>query len=224
MRFICLHGHFYQPPRENPWTGEVEPQSSAVPYHDWNQRIAAECYRPNARALLADPGGRVLRVINNYEHISFNFGPTLLVWLERNEPDTYQRIIATDAETVQRFSGHGAAIAQCYNHIIMPLANPRDKRTQVIWGIRDFEHRFRRRPEGMWLPETAADLATLDIMAEQGIKFTILAPHQGRASDSPTPDPRPLTPLLTPRAAVRRTPSSRAETPSPSACPCDTLR
>ena len=183
-RFICLHGHFYQPPRENPWTDEIELQPSATPYHDWNQRITAECYRPNSRALVADREGRVLRVVNNYGHISFNFGPTLLAWLERSEPETYRRIIETDAETVRRFSGHGAAVAQCYNHIIMPLANLRDKRTQVIWGVRDFEHRFQRRPEGMWLPETAADLETLDLMAEQGIRFTILAPHQGRTADN----------------------------------------
>jgi alpha-amylase/alpha-mannosidase (GH57 family) len=180
VRFICIHGHFYQPPRENPWTGEIELQPSAAPFHDWNQRVSAESYLPNTRVLIPDPGGRVVRLLNNYSHISYNFGPTLLAWLEQAEPETYQAIIRSDIEARPRFSGHGPAIAQCYNHIIMPLANSRDKRTQVIWGLRDFEHRFQRKPEGMWLPETAVDIETLDIMAELGIRFTILAPHQVR--------------------------------------------
>jgi alpha-amylase/alpha-mannosidase (GH57 family) len=192
MRFVCIHGHFYQPPRENPWTGEIELQPSAAPFHDWNQRVSAECYLPNTRVLIPDPGGRVVRLLNNYAHISFNFGPTLLAWLEQAEPETYQTILQSDVEARTRFSGHGPAIAQCYNHIIMPLANSRDKRTQVVWGLRDFEHRYGRKPEGMWLPETAVDLETLDIMAELGIKFTILAPHQVRPANSS--DPRPLTP------------------------------
>ena len=209
VRCVCLHGHFYQPSRENPWTGETELEPSAAPYHDWNQRVSAECYTPNARALLPDSGGRILRLVNNYAHISFNFGPTLLVWLEANEPETYQTIIATDAESLRRYSGHGAAIAQCYNHIIMPLANSRDKRTQVVWGIRDFEFRFKRRPEGMWLPETAVDLETLDIMSELGIKFTILAPHQLRLAGSLNPDPRPLALLDTRSPCLVRLPSGR---------------
>ena len=192
MRFLCIHGHFYQPPRENPWTGEIEPQPSAAPFHDWNQRVSAECYLPNLRVLIPDPGGRLVRLLNNYQHISFNFGPTLLAWLEQSEPETYQAIIRSDIDARTRFSGHGPAIAQSYNHIIMPLANSRDKRTQVIWGLRDFEYRYQRKPEGMWLPETAVDLETLDIMAELGVKFTILAPHQVRPPGSPTPslDPR----------------------------------
>jgi alpha-amylase/alpha-mannosidase (GH57 family) len=187
VRFICIHGHFYQPPRENPWTGEIELQPSAAPFHDWNQRVSAECYLPNTRVLIPDPNGRVERRLSNYQHISFDFGPTLLAWLERAEPETYQAIIQSDAEARTRFSGHGPAIAQCYNHVIMPLANSRDKRTQVTWGLRDFEHRFGRKPEGMWLPETAVDLETLDIMAELGIKFTILAPHQATSDQL---DPR----------------------------------
>jgi alpha-amylase/alpha-mannosidase (GH57 family) len=179
-RFICIHGHFYQPPRENPWTGEIARQEDAYPYHDWNDKIAAECYTPNTRARILGPGGKVITVVNNYSQMSFDFGPTLLSWLERYKPETYRTIIETDRAGQQRYSGHGPAMAQCYNHMIMPLANSRDKRTQVVWGVRDFEHRFGRKSEGMWLPETAVDLETLDIMAEQGITFTILAPRQAK--------------------------------------------
>ena len=179
-RYICIHGHFYQPPRENPWLEEIELQDPAYPYHDWNERITAECYAPNTASRILDPERRIIDIINNYAKISFNFGPTLLSWMERHQPDVYRAIIEADRFTQERFSGHGSAIAQAYNHMIMPLANVRDKRTQVIWGIKDFEYRFGRKPEGMWLPETAVDLETLDIMAEQGIKFTILAPHQAR--------------------------------------------
>ncbi|HAA90708.1 MAG: Glycoside hydrolase, family 57 [Thermoanaerobacterales bacterium 50_218] len=179
-RYICIHGHFYQPPRENPWLEAIELQDSAYPYHDWNERITDECYAPNAASRILNGKGRIKKIVNNYSRISFNFGPTLLSWLETNEPEVYQAIIEADQESQKRFSGHGSAIAQTYNHMIMPLANRRDKYTQVIWGIRDFEHRFQRKPEGMWLPEIAVDLETLEIMAEQGIKFTILAPHQAR--------------------------------------------
>jgi alpha-amylase/alpha-mannosidase (GH57 family) len=181
-RYICIHGHFYQPPRENPWLEEVELQDSAYPYHDWNQRIAAECYAPNTASRILDRDRRIIDIVNNYSKFSFNFGPTLLSWIQRHEPDVYAGIIEADRESQKHFSGHGAAIAQCYNHMIMPLANTRDKRTQVAWGIRDFEHHFGRKPEGMWLPETAVDLETLDIMAEHGIKFTILAPRQAKRS------------------------------------------
>ncbi len=177
-RYICIHGHFYQPPRENAWLESVEKQDSAYPYHDWNERVTAECYAPNTASRILDSEGYITQIMNNYAKISFNFGPTLLIWLEKNEPEVYQAIIDTDKASQQTFSGHGSALAQAYNHIIMPLANRRDKYTQVLWGIRDFEHRFERKPEGMWLPETAVDLETLDIMAEQGIRFTILAPHQ----------------------------------------------
>jgi alpha-amylase/alpha-mannosidase (GH57 family) len=177
-RYICVHGHFYQPPRENPWLEAIESQDSAYPYHDWNERITEECYAPNSASRILDANGRIVQIVNNYAKISFDFGPTLLPWLEKNAPDVYEAILAADQESQQAFSGHGSALAQAYNHMILPLANKRDKYTQVLWGIRDFEHRFGRKPEGMWLPEAAVDLETLDIMAELGIQFTILAPHQ----------------------------------------------
>jgi alpha-amylase/alpha-mannosidase (GH57 family) len=177
-RYICIHGHFYQPPRENPWLEAVESQDSAYPYHDWDERITAECYAPNSASRILDGEGRIVQIVNNYARISFDFGPTLLAWLEGNASDVYEAILAADQESQQAFSGHGSALAQAYNHMILPLANRRDKYTQVLWGIRDFEHRYGRKPEGMWLPETAVDLETLDIMAELGIQFTILAPHQ----------------------------------------------
>lgn len=180
-KFICIHGHFYQPPRENPWLEEVELQDSAYPYHDWNERVTAECYAHNAASRILDPEGRIIDIVNNYSKISFNFGPTLLYWVERHKPDAYQAILEADKLSMERFSGHGSAIAQVYNHMIMPLANKRDKYTQVIWGIRDFQKRFERFPEGMWLPETAVDLETLEVLSELGIKFTILAPHQAKA-------------------------------------------
>ncbi len=177
-KFICVHGHFYQPPRENPWLEAVELQDSAFPYHDWNERVMAECYAPNAHARLLDGEGRIERMANNYSKISFNFGPTLLSWMGEKAPDILDVIVRADKESQKHFSGHGSALAQCYNHVIMPLASARDKRTQVVWGIRDFEARFGRKPEGMWLPETAADNETLDVLAEHGIKFTILSPTQ----------------------------------------------
>jgi alpha-amylase/alpha-mannosidase (GH57 family) len=177
-KYICIHGHFYQPPRENPWLEDIELQDSAYPYHDWNERIAAECYAPNTVSRILDGEGRIIGLPNNYAWMSFNFGPTLLAWMAEKTPDIYEAIIAADRESQDHFSGHGSALAQAYNHMIMPLAIRRDKYTQVLWGIRDFEHRFGRLPEGMWLPETAVDLETLDIMAELGIRFTILAPRQ----------------------------------------------
>ncbi len=180
-KYVCIHGHFYQPPRENPWIEEVEFQDSAYPHHDWNERITAECYAPNTASRLLEGEGRILAIVNNYSKISFNFGPTLLAWMERHEPNTYQAILEADQLSRERFSGHGSALAQAYNHMIMPLANSRDKRTQVVWGLRDFQKRFGREPEGMWLPETAVDTETLEILAEQGIKFTILAPSQAKS-------------------------------------------
>ncbi len=177
---ICIHGHFYQPPRENPWLEAIEFQAEVSPYHDWNERITAECYAPNAIARILDKEGKIARLVNNYTKISFNFGPTLLSWLERQAPEVYGAVVEADCESQRLFAGHGSALAQAYNHMIMPLAHSRDKRTQVIWGIRDFESRFGRKPEGMWLPETAVDLETLDILAEHGILFTILAPRQAR--------------------------------------------
>jgi len=179
-RFICIHGHFYQPPRENPWFEAIELQDSAYPYHDWNERITAECYAPNSVSRILDAEDRIIKLVNNYAKISFNFGPTLLYWLEKKAPDVYGSILEADRESRKNFSGHGSALAQPYNHMILPLANRRDRYTQILWGIRDFEDRFRRPPEGMWLPETAVDLETLDILAELGIRFTILAPHQAR--------------------------------------------
>lgn len=177
-RFICIHGHFYQPPRENPWLEAIEKQESATPYHDWNERITSECYAPNSSARIEDSDQKIIDIVNNYSNISFNFGPTLLTWLEKNEKAVYEAILKADKESLEKFFGHGSAIAQCYSHMIMPLANFKDKKTQVIWGIKDFEKRFKRKPEGMWLPETAVDLQTLDLMAENGIKFTILSPFQ----------------------------------------------
>ncbi|HLD48057.1 MAG TPA: glycoside hydrolase, partial [Desulfobaccales bacterium] len=177
-KYICIHGHFYQPPRENPWLEAIELQDSAFPYHDWNERIAAECYAPNTLSRILDGEGRIIRLPNNYARISFNFGPTLLAWMMDKTPEIYEAILAADRQSQERFSGHGSALAQAYSHMIMPLAHRRDKYTQVLWGIRDFEHRFGRPPEGMWLPETALDIETLDIMAELGLRFTILAPRQ----------------------------------------------
>ncbi|MEN3330823.1 MAG: hypothetical protein V7641_188 [Blastocatellia bacterium] len=177
-RSICIHGHFYQPPRENPWLEEVELQDSAYPYHDWNERITAECYTPNAVSRILAPDKSITEIVNNYSRISFNFGPTLMSWMARHAKEVYAAIIEADGESRERFNGHGSAIAQVYNHIIMPLASARDQRTQVIWGIQDFVQRFGRRPEGMWLAETAVDIATLEVLAEQEILFTILAPRQ----------------------------------------------
>ncbi|MBD3169107.1 MAG: DUF3536 domain-containing protein [candidate division Zixibacteria bacterium] len=177
-KYVAIHAHFYQPPRENAWLEAVEHQGSAYPFHDWNERITTECYAPNAAARLLDSDGLIEDIINNYSLISFNFGPTLLSWMEEKEPDVYEAIIEADRLSQQAFSGHGSALAQVYNHIIMPLANRRDKQTQISWGIRDFEKRFGRFPEGMWLAETAVDLETLELLVENGIKFTILAPNQ----------------------------------------------
>ncbi len=185
MKYVCIHGHFYQPPRENPWLEVVELEDSAYPYHDWNERITAECYGPNAWSRILDAHGRIIRIVNNYAWISFDFGPTLLRWLEQEAPDVYRAILAADREGCERFAGHGPAIAHPYHHVILPLANERDRRTELLWGLRDFEYRFGRRPEGIWLPETAVDLVTLDLVAQLGITFTILAPHQAAAVRAP---------------------------------------
>src|SRR4051812_26427869 len=181
-RFICIHGHFYQPPRENPWLESVELQDSASPYHDWNERITAECYAPNTTARILNGEGRIERIIATYSKISFNFGPTVLSWMKDKMADVHDAIVNADKLSQERYSGHGSAIAQNYNHMIMPLAHPRDKQTQVIWGIRDFEFRFGRKPEGMWLAETAVDTETLEVLAKHGIKFTILSPYQANRS------------------------------------------
>jgi alpha-amylase/alpha-mannosidase (GH57 family) len=176
-RSIVIHGHFYQPPREHPWLEEVEVQDSAAPWHDWNERVTAECYSPNTAARRVTDDNRILDIVDNFEKISFNVGPTLMAWLERRAPDVYAKILEADRVSA-RARGHGNAIAQVYNHMIMPLATRRDKVTQVRWGIADFRARFGREPQGMWLPETAVDEETLEVVAEAGIAFTILAPHQ----------------------------------------------
>ena len=183
--FVCIHGHFYQPPRENPFTGKVPEQPTAAPWHDWNERITEESYAANAEARILDGNGAVSKTINTYESISFDFGPTLLSWLEDAAPETYRAIIEADAASARRFAGHGSAMAQAYNHAILPLSNQRDKVTQVRWGIADFEHRFGRRPEGMWLPETAVDTETLDVLSREGIAFTVLSPYQAAAVEGP---------------------------------------
>jgi alpha-amylase/alpha-mannosidase (GH57 family) len=178
--FVTVHGHFYQPPREHPDLETIVHQPSAAPFHDWNERIYHECYRPNAFARIFNDQGEVIAIVNNYEYLSFNMGPTLLSWLERYDPQVYQRILEADYKSQQRLQGHGNAIAQVYNHIILPLANQRDKVTQVRWGKADFRARFRRDPEGMWLAETAVDYATLEVLIEEGIQFIILAPSQAQ--------------------------------------------
>ena len=180
-RYICIHGHFYQPPRENPWLDVVEIQESAAPYHDWNARISAECYSRNAASRILNEHGFIKKICNNYSRMSFNVGPTLLTWLEYNDPLCYNAILEADIEGKKRFSGHGPAMAQVYNHIIMPLASRRDKETQVKWGISDFQKRFNRMPEGMWLAECAVDTETLEVLAENGILFTVLSPYQAAA-------------------------------------------
>lgn len=203
-RFICVHGHFYQPPRENAWLEAIEVQDSAAPYHDWNERINHECYAANGRSRILNRRNRIVRIVNNYSRISFNFGPTLLSWMEKQAPLSYQRLLEADRTSAERFGGHGSAIAQVYNHVIMPLASTEDRILQIRWGIADFEHRFHRKPEGMWLAETAVDLETLDLLAQHGIRFTILAPHQcARTRTIPTEgDPEAPAWTETPNASV----------------------
>jgi len=176
--FLVIHGHFYQPPREDPWTGEIEYQPSAAPLHDWNERIYQECYKPNTEAVVSDSHNNVIRHENNFEYYSFNFGPTLLSWLEEKHPHRLKMIIEADKKSVTEHNGHGNAFAQVYNHIIMPLANERDKITQIKWGVEDFRYRFGREPEGMWLAETACNDDTLEALIEEEIKFTVLDPSQ----------------------------------------------
>ena len=177
MRLLCLHGHFYQPPRENPWLEEIEVQDSAEPFHDWNERIAVECYGPNGAARIKGAEDRIQDIVNNYRHLSFNFGPTLLAWLERYRPDVYASVLEADRLSIEE-RGHGNALAQGYSHAILPLASPRDRLTQIRWGLADFRRRFRRDAEGFWMPETAADSATLAALASEGIRFTVLSPYQ----------------------------------------------
>lgn len=178
MKYLCIHGHFYQPPRENAWLDEIELQPSAAPFHDWNERICAECYSPNALARVLDDKQDLTDLTNNYARISFNFGPTLLSWMEKKQPEVYQAILEADRLSKAHFSGHGSAIAQAYNHMILPLANAHDKETQIKWGIADFKKRFGREPEALWLAETACNTETLCALADNGMKYVILAPGQ----------------------------------------------
>ena len=177
-KYLCIHGHFYQPPRESAWLEEIEMQDSATPFHDWNERITHECYRPNSTSRILNDQDRIIDIVNNYSKISFNFGPTLLSWMEQHEPDVYAAILKADRMSMEYFGGYGSAMAQVYNHIIMPLANARDQQSQVIWGLQDFKSRFGREAEGMWLAETAVNIQTLEVLADHGIKFTVLAPRQ----------------------------------------------
>ena len=177
-KFVCVHGHFYQPPRENAWLEAIEAQDSAAPFHDWNVRINHECYAANGSARILNARNEIVRIVNNYSRMSFNFGPTLLQWMEHAAPLTYRKILEADQRSRDRFGGHGSAMAQVYNHIILPLAPRQDQITQIRWGIADFQHRFGRMPEGMWLAETAVDLESLDLLAQHGIRFTVLAPNQ----------------------------------------------
>jgi len=178
--YVTVHGHFYQPPRENPYLNAIERQPSAEPFHDWNERIYYECYRPNAFARILNHRGEILGIVNNFEFLSFNIGPTLMNWLERYDLEVYQRILEADRKSCERLNGHGNAIAQVYNHVIMPLANQRDKYTQIRWGKADFRSRFGRDPEGMWLAEAAVDYPTLEALVAEGIRFIILAPSQAQ--------------------------------------------
>ena len=178
MTSLIIHGHFYQPPRENPWTGLIEVQPGAAPYHDWNERVHAECYGPNAHAEIVGAGGRIERTVNNYANLSFDFGPTLLSWLQLAHAQTYQSILEADRLSGAKHGGHGNAIAQAYGHAILPLCNPRDRETQVLWGLADFRYRFGRQPESLWLPETACNEETLALLIDAGLRFVILAPNQ----------------------------------------------
>jgi len=213
QRYLCVHGHFYQPPRENPWLETVELQESAAPYHDWNERITSECYAPNGASRIVNDKKQIIRIVNNYARMSFNFGPTLLSWLEDFAPRVYRMIQDADQSSAALYSNHGSALAQVYNHIIMPLASERDARTQIRWGIADFEHRFGRKPEGMWLAETAVSHSVLDLLAQERIRFTVLAPHQAaRIRKLPGTEPPPK-PVLTEARIAQPKATDWTETP-----------
>jgi alpha-amylase/alpha-mannosidase (GH57 family) len=182
---LTIHGHFYQPPRENPWTDVIDDQPSAAPLPNWNERVYAECYRPNAFARVLDSQGHIQRIVNNYAFISFNIGPTLLSWMEKAHPFTYRKILEADVESAQRQNGHGNAIAQAYNHAILPLCNKRDRLTQIRWGVADFKKRFGRNPESLWLSETAANDAVMDDLIDEGLRYVILSPFQAERVKSP---------------------------------------
>jgi len=177
--YLCIHGHFYQPPRENPWTGEIEIQPSAAPFNDWNERIFQECYKPNTEAEIIDlTSNKVINRVNNYENLNYNFGPTLLHWIKEKHPDTFKKIIEADKKSITSHNGHGNAIAQIYNHIILPLANEQDSITQIKWGLYDFEFHFGRKSEGIWLAETACNYRTIEYLIDEGVKYIILDPSQ----------------------------------------------
>lgn len=175
-RFVIIHGHFYQPPRESPWTGLISPEPGAAPFANWNERILSECYAANGHTHIMD--GNLVRIRNNYESLSFDFGPTLFGWMERHGRGAYRNVVRADSLSLSG-RGHGNAIAQSYNHSILPLLTPRDQEVQIAWGMEDFRFRFGREPEGIWLPECAADRTTLTAVAAAGLKFVILAPWQG---------------------------------------------
>ena len=177
MRYLILHGHFYQPPRENPFLGEIQKEASAAPAHDWNERITNECYSPNAYSRILDGYGRITDMSNNYEYISFNFGPTLIDYIAKTREDLLKRILEADKKSIARL-GYGNAIAQVYNHIILPLAKKEDMRVQIKWGLYNFEKYFGRKSSGMWLSETAINLDVVDALYDCGVKFTILSPYQ----------------------------------------------
>ena len=185
---ICIHGHFYQPPRENPWTGEIEEQQGAKPYHDWNEKIYHECYLPNTEAEIIKDDGEIAAHINNYELINFNFGPTLLAWIKNKHPETYKKIIDADKLSLKQHNGHGNAIAMCYSHMIMPLANFNDKHTQIKWGLADFKYHFGRDSEGIWLPETACNTETIEALINEGVKYIILDTSQAAFARKPCDD------------------------------------
>jgi alpha-amylase/alpha-mannosidase (GH57 family) len=178
---LIIHGHFYQPPREDPWIGLVPSQTTAYPYHDWNERITRECYAANSMSRTLNAFGQITDIVNNYSFISFNFGPTLLNWLKMNTNYVYENIIEADRISLVKNNGHGNAIAQAYNHTILPLCSPEDAKTQVIWGIKDFEVHFGRKSEGIWLPEAAVNMSVVDLLIEQGVRFIILSPWQAEA-------------------------------------------
>ncbi|HWQ10506.1 MAG TPA: DUF3536 domain-containing protein, partial [Holophaga sp.] len=180
-RALCIHGHFYQPPREDPWLGRILPEGSAAPSVHWNERICRESYAPMARARRLDGGGRIVELFNCYEWMSFNAGPTLLAWMARSAPETYARILEADRKSLARL-GHGNALAQVCHHVIMPLASALDKELEIAWAVDDFRARFGRAPEGLWLSETAVDTPTLEVLADYGLRFTILAPSQVEAT------------------------------------------
>ena len=201
-RFVAIHGHFYQPPRESPWLESIEIQDSAAPHHDWNARVTAECYAPNTAARRVDEQGRILGIVDNFAALAFDVGPTLMAWLERERPRVYGAILEADRKS-RAARGHGNAIAQAYGHAILPLCSRRDKITQVRWGLADFRHRFGREAEGMWLPETAADRETLEVLAEEGVRFTLLAPGQAASVRERGGDWEPAAARLDPRQAYR---------------------